>query len=410
MTPNQTITAFPEFADGGTKTKPGDAKYSAGFVEADVLPAEWLNWLLNKPSAAITEIKAGIESIENELNNLLTAGGETANITDDTQVVDSVRYLRDSITGVLANLATTDKSTLVAAINEIKNSLGTAASKNVGTTVGNVPEIGEAFGTTSLSIVVNDGTGKLKDSNLRLATAATKYYTNILTKDSTDLIQSNAVATHVFYAINNELYTGSNTSSRIFTLSDSNFTLTSGMIFRVFFVYACRNNTSTQPTNTTYFPKAKVGNKTLPIWFEIGDVLQPVKTNNMWWWWESETTLDLMYYKDDTFEGFLILGNPELVHTSGGIAYANGRKELWGVFQAETSGWNNYTVTLPMKMANASYSVIASPEIINTTAEGNPGELGFIIQAKKTDSFVVRYYAVLSGSNPRRICWMIKGV
>lgn len=440
MTPNQTITAFPEFADGGTKTKPGDAKYSAGFVEADVLPAEWLNWLLNKPSAAITEIKAGLESIEKELNNLLTAGGETADITDDTQVVDSIKYLRDSITGVLSNLTTTSKTTLVSAINELVSKigtltnlitgnktnlvsaineviegLGTAAGKRAGSAAGNVPINASSLGTTNNNIVVTDATGKLKVSDITVGGAAGRGYTHNLSKNSDALVQSDAVAKHVYYFVNSETMQGGNTTSHTFTLSDTdNVLLTDGTVVKVWFLNDCKNNTSTKPTNTAYFPKLKIGATEYPIVVGKTGTLNTFKYINRYYWWFSGTKLEFVYY-NGTFviDSQAVMAERYFYNNyalnDGYKVYANGHKELWGVFQAETAGWDNYTITLPISMNYEHYSVVASPEIINTTPIGSPNYLEFIIQAKKTDSFVVHYYSVLSEQNPRRICWMIKG-
>lgn len=93
MIPNQTLVDFPEFADSGTKTAPGSAKYSAGFQEADVLPAEWLNYFENKSSAGITALNDGVKSCEAELNNVVTAGGETPDKDTNNQVLTAINYL-----------------------------------------------------------------------------------------------------------------------------------------------------------------------------------------------------------------------------------------------------------------------------------------------------------------------------
>ena len=93
MIPVQTFEDFPEFCDTGTKTKPDSAKYSAGFVEADVLPAEWLNYFENKSSAGITALNRGVKSIENEMTSVLSAAGKTASETDSSQLVSSIKYL-----------------------------------------------------------------------------------------------------------------------------------------------------------------------------------------------------------------------------------------------------------------------------------------------------------------------------
>lgn len=350
MTPNQTITAFPEFADGGTKTKPGDAKYSAGFVEADVLPAEWLNWLLNKPSAAITEIKSGLESIEKELNNLLTAGGETADITDDAQVVDSVRYLRDSITGVLANLATTDKSTLVAAINEIKNSLGTAAGKTAGSASGNVPLNGAALGTTNNNIVVTDSNGKLKTYGVA-GSASGKNYTDSLSFTSSDLIQSNTVAYSLCINVNTETKQGNASTLHTFTApSEYGSIVEQGKILRMYFTKDCYTNSTSAPTNSTYYPRIKIGDTSYLIYRDPETILTPHKMNSKYYWWSENTLIDFYFINDK----LVILGNPLLIKDDNidylVKVYADGYVEQWHNYAVPQSSDTqvDYTWTFPV--------------------------------------------------------------
>ena len=93
MIPEQTLVQFPEFSDTGTKVKPGDAKYSAGFQEADVLPAEWLNWFLNKASDGISVINEGVTSIEAELNTIVTTAGETPDKDTNNQVLTAIQNM-----------------------------------------------------------------------------------------------------------------------------------------------------------------------------------------------------------------------------------------------------------------------------------------------------------------------------
>ena len=93
MIPSQTFIEFPEFCNTGTKTKPDSAKYSAGFVEADVLPAEWLNYFENKSSVGITDLNRGVSSMQAEMNNVLDAAGKTPAESDSSQLVNSIKYL-----------------------------------------------------------------------------------------------------------------------------------------------------------------------------------------------------------------------------------------------------------------------------------------------------------------------------
>ncbi len=93
MIPNQTFIEFPEFCNTGTKTKPDSAKYAAGFVESDVLPAEWLNYFENRSSVGITDLNRGMSSVQAEMNNVLDAAGKTPAESDSSQLVNSIKYL-----------------------------------------------------------------------------------------------------------------------------------------------------------------------------------------------------------------------------------------------------------------------------------------------------------------------------
>lgn len=44
MIQTQNLDKYPEFGEAASKSAPDAAKYSSGFLPADVLPAEWLNW------------------------------------------------------------------------------------------------------------------------------------------------------------------------------------------------------------------------------------------------------------------------------------------------------------------------------------------------------------------------------
>ena len=93
MIPTQTLSAFPEFGNSSTKVKPDDTKYSAGFVNADVVPYEWVNYLHNKASVGITDLNSGVSSMEKELNAVVTAGGATPSESSNNQVLNAINYL-----------------------------------------------------------------------------------------------------------------------------------------------------------------------------------------------------------------------------------------------------------------------------------------------------------------------------
>lgn len=124
MIESQQLENYPEFGDNSSKVMPDPAKYSAGFVQSDVLPAEWVNWAWSKNTKGITALNKGVKSIEDELNALVREVGITPEETDNTQVKTSVNLLIQKSTGNLPDLATTSKDSLVAAINEHVRSTG----------------------------------------------------------------------------------------------------------------------------------------------------------------------------------------------------------------------------------------------------------------------------------------------
>lgn len=103
MIPQQTFENFPVFSDTGTKVKPDDAKYSAGFQVNDVLPAEWMNWEWNKASKGVTDLNRGLDSVEKEINSVLASFGITAAEAVNNQLLTALRL---SSTFLTANSTT----------------------------------------------------------------------------------------------------------------------------------------------------------------------------------------------------------------------------------------------------------------------------------------------------------------
>lgn len=93
MIPQQTFESYPVFGDNATKVAPDNAKYSAGFQQADVLPAEWMNWAWNKNTKGITDLNAGADSIEKEIINVLDAASVTPDAETNNQLLASINYL-----------------------------------------------------------------------------------------------------------------------------------------------------------------------------------------------------------------------------------------------------------------------------------------------------------------------------
>ncbi len=93
MIPQQTFENYEIFGNNATKTAPDSAKYATGFQESDVLPAEWMNWAWNKNTKGITDLNAGVTSMESELGNVVTAGGATPTKDTNNQVITAIKYL-----------------------------------------------------------------------------------------------------------------------------------------------------------------------------------------------------------------------------------------------------------------------------------------------------------------------------
>ncbi len=94
MIPQQTFESYPVFGDNAPKVKPDDVKYAAGFQQADVLPAEWMNWAWNKNSKGISDANAGLSSIEAEIINVLTSRGEAPSVNNNNQLLTVLNKIK----------------------------------------------------------------------------------------------------------------------------------------------------------------------------------------------------------------------------------------------------------------------------------------------------------------------------
>ena len=94
MTPTQTFGNYPEFANAGQKSQPNDAKYAAGFIPSDVLPAEWLNWFLSGATKGVTALNTGVKSIEQEINAVLASRAVTPDITATNQLLTVLNKIK----------------------------------------------------------------------------------------------------------------------------------------------------------------------------------------------------------------------------------------------------------------------------------------------------------------------------
>ena len=95
MTPTQDFENYPEFANSGQKSQPNDAKYSAGFIPSDVLPAEWLNWFLNGATKGVTALNTGVKSVEQEINTVLESRSVTPDIKKAGQLLAVLNMIKE---------------------------------------------------------------------------------------------------------------------------------------------------------------------------------------------------------------------------------------------------------------------------------------------------------------------------
>ena len=94
MISTQTFDNYPEFANAGQKSQPNDAKYAAGFIPSDVLPAEWLNWFLSGATKGVTALNTGVKSIEQEINAVLASRAVTPDITATNQLLTVLNKIK----------------------------------------------------------------------------------------------------------------------------------------------------------------------------------------------------------------------------------------------------------------------------------------------------------------------------
>lgn len=94
MTPTQNFENYPEFANAGQKSQPNDAKYAAGFIPSDVLPAEWLNWFLNGATKGVTALNTGVKSVEQEINSVLESRSVTPDINAAGQLLSVLNKIK----------------------------------------------------------------------------------------------------------------------------------------------------------------------------------------------------------------------------------------------------------------------------------------------------------------------------
>lgn len=120
----QTFETYDIFGSGATKVEPPAAKRSAGFQQADVLPAEWMNWAWYKNSKGINDLNDGLGSVENEIKTVLDNAGITPNASNNDQLYKAVQKNNGCIITAAATPAVITGAPAIEAGNVIKIMFG----------------------------------------------------------------------------------------------------------------------------------------------------------------------------------------------------------------------------------------------------------------------------------------------
>ena len=402
MIPTQTFDSYPEFANSGTKQKPEDAKYSAGFIPSDVLPAEYLNWFLAGATKGVTALENGVTEIEREINNILASVSASADPTDHDQVVTAIISLIENRTGVLSSLTTTAKTNLVAAINElvsITSTLDTASTYKAGSASGELPINGSALGSTDNNIVVTDTNGNLKPSGTVIGSAAGKTAGSAngnvpLNGDALGTTDYNILVTGAdgnlkpygktapklaTYGIFIETNTSTQTGTT-YTFSPTGLdglSIAAGDVVKLTFKYALQTSNASGITAV----KLNIGGANGNIQSVQAGALTNVKSHQFaggnysstykYKVWDAYTTLELMW----TGSAWIVMGNPVLCSyfssSVGYTVYANGLVEQWGYKQIGTDSDSYISVDFLIYFSTNTTPRITSTLILSARDSGN---------------------------------------
>ena len=158
MIPTQNLTDFNEFANSGDKTPPETAKYAEGYLAGETFPAVHANYLFNKASVAATEKKAGLTSVEQELNTILTDAGIEPNVETQGQVLAAIK--------IVAQLLNVASATKLQTARAIQVNLASTSAANFNGTADITP------GVNGTLAVANGGTGATDLANITVGKAS----------------------------------------------------------------------------------------------------------------------------------------------------------------------------------------------------------------------------------------------
>jgi hypothetical protein len=126
MTPSQNFNSLAEFCTSGTKVIPDASHFLNGYLENEGYPYEHINYMLNNISKNSLLYQAGLTSIENEINSILTEAEITPNINSNNQLLLSINYLiSDSISSASSNYFNKAVSGEINALTELTSVVST---------------------------------------------------------------------------------------------------------------------------------------------------------------------------------------------------------------------------------------------------------------------------------------------
>lgn len=237
-----------------------------------------------------------------------------------------------------------DVDTVQGNLEELANSLETAAGKSAGSAQGNVPLVGTDLGTTDNNVVLTNASGGLKPAGIT--------YRNMMSASNAGALCS----------------TRKTTQAKAVTLPG--FALYAGVTVKVMFTNGNSADNPTLSVNGTRAKPIKVvkaGAKVVPVThtgYWRGSTTTSVEM------WQPYTILEFMYDGTD----WVIVGNPTVESYSSDTASyevkADGLIEQWGANRTAT---NKNLVSLPVAYKDTNYFI--NWNVMSTASDDDHGDM-----------------------------------
>ena len=312
MIPQQTLESYPVFSDNGTKVKPDDAKYAAGWAQADVVPAEWLNWFFNKSSKGITLLNSGVDSIEKEIISVLTEYNITPDDTKTNQLLTAIKKVAPQVASC--------------------TSAANAATKEISVT-GNVLKVGNIYEIAMTNAnTYGDGSTTYPSLSINGGTAYPMYDTkgNKLKAGAwqagTDIIVMFTGSRYIMLLIDDVIENGNMnavTSNAVSCILASSTTINgarlgTGAVVKIMFTANISGSDTTTGLSLTYNGATKAVK--VSKGGALVDFVAKEITSGDYRYIQAYATLDMVYNGTN----FVIIGNPVVISGSGYHVHADG--------------------------------------------------------------------------------------